>query len=86
MLNGSWIAVWTMASPTSELVQLELHEHEEQRREQGLVGDDQAEQQDEQKIFLAEDCGSAPARSRRAWSSPRQNRMVSRRGAGLLPR
>ena len=45
--------MWTIASPTSVLVSMQLGEHEEERRQQRLVGDDQRQQQEDEDEFLA---------------------------------
>ena len=54
-LNGSWIVVWTIARPEQRVGQLEAGEHQEHRRQQRLVRDDQGQQQEDEQELLARD-------------------------------
>ncbi len=47
--------MWTIAEPDQRVGQLELREHQEDRGQQRLVGNDQRRQQEDEQDLLARD-------------------------------
>ena len=68
--------MWTIASPTSVLVSFSCREHEEDRRQQRLVGNDQGEEQEDEEELLAGDREARQRDSRPGMVRSRQNAIV----------